>query len=318
MSRSPGRVILFVNLPIVFPSKFPKLRPDMKSLKLLIFTSFLMLLFAASCNKANVTPSTKTGTTLVIVSDNEPSSEIIVGICGAVRSVNPSMEVQFYQSKAFDIPQGAYLLYYVMLNYPKGTYIAGILEPGVSSKRIVYKADDDFILAPDNMLSTRIFNYSPVSQCYFIDNPAVLQGAQPSTLSFEEFYKRAIISLISGTSLSTFGSVCQNPQKFTVQEPLLWKDTIKGEVLFVDNFGNCTTNIPQSLTSNIPLGTVYKLMSDTTTLSIVLGVNNSSVPTGNNVCFINSSQRLELSINMVNLSEKYHMVANSKVFMKRN
>ncbi|MCX6282149.1 MAG: SAM-dependent chlorinase/fluorinase [Bacteroidetes bacterium] len=255
--------------------------------------------------------------TLVIVSDNDQSSDMIVGILGAVRSEYPSITVQFYQSKAFDVYQGAYLLFYTVLNYPKGVCFAGIIEPGANSRRIIYKAGDVFIIAPDNMLSTRIFNYYSGITCYYIENPAVLGGAQPGTLSIQEFYKRSILSLISGTELSSFGSVCANPKKFPVQDPIVSGDTIKGEILFTDNFGNCITNIPQGLVSGYPSGTVLSLTSDTTHLNLVMGTTYSSVPVGSNVCFINSSLRLELSINYGNFSGTYKLGAGSWIALRK-
>lgn len=278
----------------------------------------ISILLLTSCKKQETECYYETPKTLVIISDNDPSSDIIVGILGAVKSAHPDMQVQYFQSKAFDVFQASYLLSMTVLDYPKGTYIAGIVEPGVSSKRIVYKAGNDFILAPDNMLSTMILNNYPLTQCYFIENPLVLGGSLPEDLSFEEFYKRSILSLISGITLSSFGPVCANPRKFQVQDPVISGDTIKGEVLFTDNFGNCVTNIPAGLMTNIPVSTVLNLTSDTTHLTITMGTTYSSVAIGDNVCFINSSQRLELAIDYGDFSGKYKISAGSKINLRRS
>jgi S-adenosylmethionine hydrolase len=275
-----------------------------------------ILLFTA-CTKTETAYYPETSKILVIVTDNDPSSDIMVGILGAVKSSNPGMQVQIFQSKAFDVYQGSYLLSATMMSYPAGTYFAGIVEPGASSKRIVFEAGNKFIMAPDNMLSTRILYNFPTSQCYFIENPVVLGGALPKDISFEEFYKRAILSLISGTPLSNFGSACTNPLKFQIQEPAISGDTVKGEILFADNFGNCITNIPGSLVSDIGIGSVLDLISDTTQMEITMGVTYSSVPVGNNVCFINSSQRLELSVNYGNFAGKYQLGASSKIYLRK-
>jgi len=273
----------------------------------------ILILLITSCKKEERECNYEPPQTLVIISDNDPSSDIIVGILGAVKSAHPDMQIQYFQSKAFDVSQASYLLSMTVLDYPKGTYIAAIVEPGASSKRIVYKAGNDFILAPDNTLSTWILDIYPLTQCYFIENPLVLGGAHPGDLSFEEFYKRSVLSLISGIPPSSFGPVCANPQKFQIQDPVISGDTIKGEVLFTDNFGNCVTNIPASLMTNIPVGTVLNLTSDTTNLTITMGTTYSSVPVGDNVCFINSSQRLELAVDYGDFSGKYHIAAGSKI-----
>ena len=278
---------------------------------------FISILLVTACKKTETVYYHETAKTLVIVSDNDPGSDIIIGILGAVRAAYPDVQIQYFKAKAFDVFEGSYLLSVAMMNYPKGTYVVGIIEPGASSKRIIYQADNKFILAPDNMLSTRILNGYPSAQCYFIENPQVLGGALPGDLSFEEFYKRAILAMISGTPLSGFGPVCANPQKFEVQNPEISGDTIKGEVLFTDNFGNCVTNIPTDLMTNIPIGSLLNLTSDTTHLVITMGESYSSVPVGDNVCFTNSSKRLELSVNYGNFSGKYAIGATSKISLRK-
>ncbi|MEI6436954.1 MAG: SAM-dependent chlorinase/fluorinase [Bacteroidota bacterium] len=285
----------------------------MKPLKSIVSLSVLLILFVTSCTKTETGYYSEPVKTLVIVTDNDPSSDIMVGILGAVRSAYPTANLEFFPSKAFNVFEGSYLLNISMQAYPKGTIVAGIVEPGAGSKRMVFAADGKLLIAPDNMLATRILHSHPATTCYFIENPAVLGGAEPSSLSFEEFYKRAILSLMAGTSLSTFGPVCASPLQFPIQEPVISGDTIKGEVLFTDNFGNCTTNIPLVMVSGIPSGTLLSLVSDTTHLTVTMGVSYSSVPIGSNVCFVNSSQRLELAVNYGNFSGKYNISASSKV-----
>jgi len=48
-------------------------------------------------------------------------------------------------------------------------------------------------------------------------------------------------------------------------------------------------------------------------LTITMGVSYSSVPVGSNVCFVNSSQRLELAVNYGNFSGKFNISASSKI-----
>ncbi|MFZ4569915.1 MAG: SAM hydroxide adenosyltransferase [Bacteroidales bacterium] len=46
---------------------------------------------------------------------------------------------------------------------------------------------------------------------------------------------------------------------------------------------------------------------------MTMGVSYSSVPVGSNVCFVNSSQRLELAVNYGNFSGKFNISASSKI-----
>ena len=90
-----------------------------------LFLVIALLIF--SCTKTETNYYPETAKTLVIVSDNDPSSDIMVGILGAVRTSYPSVNIEFYPSKAFDVFEGSYLLYITMQAYPKGSVIAGIV-----------------------------------------------------------------------------------------------------------------------------------------------------------------------------------------------
>lgn len=283
----------------------------MRKLPLLL----LLVILIQACTKTETNYYPETGKNLVLISDNTPSSDIIVGIMGAVHAAYPQVRIDYYNAKSFDVYEGSYLLYLTVENYPAGTYIAGIVEPGAQSRRIIYQANNETILAPDNMLSTRVLDAWPKTSCTFVDNPAVLGGSPADSLPVAEFYKRAILSMLSDIPVTSFGSPCNDPQKFIVQHPEISGDTVKGEVLFTDNFGNCITNIPKELTSGIAIGTLMNCRVDTSHLTITMGLTYSSVNVGENVCFVNGSQRLQLSVNYGNFSTKYHAAASSKVFL---
>ena len=281
--------------------------------KLAVLLLLLILLQACTKTETNYYPAASKS--LVIISDNTASSDMIVGIMGAVRSAYPTVHIDFFNSKSFDVYEGSYLLYLTLQNYPAGTYIAGIVEPGAQSKRIIYQANNETVLAPDNMLSTRILDAWPGTSCTFVNNPAVLGGSPADSLPVSEFYKRAILSMLSGRPVTSFGSTCSNPETFAVQHPEISGDTLKGEILFTDNFGNCTTNIPKELTGGIATGTVLNCRVDTAKMTITMGVTYSTVPVGENVCFVNGSRRLQLSVNYGNFSSRYHASASSKIFL---
>jgi S-adenosyl-L-methionine hydrolase (adenosine-forming) len=277
-----------------------------------LITGIFLMLSLASCDKEDTDHDSKN---LVIVTDNDPGSYIMVKILGEVRSSFPDIHITYLQSKQFDVYEGAFLMSTAYKSFPAGTVIAGIIEPGANSKRIVFRAGDQLILSPDNSLATLILHDNTGAACYYIENTSVLGGAQPDDLSFEDFYASAICSLISGIPEAGFGTACNSPVTFPVQEPVLNGNSISGQVLFVDNFGNCLTNIPDSLVASLALGTVFTLTADTIQTDLTLGTTYSSVPTGNNVCFINSSKLMELAINYGNFSDTYQLTAGSRFQM---
>jgi len=286
----------------------------------LLFTTWKALLIGAllvfslnSCTKEEIIYKTATPGNLVIISDNDPGSFLMVKIVGDVKSAFPDIHITYLQSKLFDVYEGAFLLNTSLASFPEGSVIVGVVEPGADSRRMVMQIGSKRVLAPDNTLATWILHDHPGSACYYVENPAVFHGAQPNSLAFEDFYSQAIISLISNAPGPFFGAMCSNPATFPVQSPVLHGDTILGQVLFTDNFGNCITNITDSLVQDIPMGTLLALSSDTTQLGITMGSTYSSVPIGENVCFLNSSKQLKLAVNYGNFSQKYSLASGARI-----
>lgn len=293
------------------------MKPKFYSQKLAILTILLMAIFVSCTKDDSVIVTDQVMTDLVIVTDNDPGSYMMVKILGDVRSNYPDVNITFLESKQFDIYEGAFLLNTAFQSFPEGTVVAGIVEPGAGNRRIVFELDARRVIAPDNKLATWILHDNPDVACFYVENPAVLEGNNPDELSFEEFYAEAICSLLSGTPTSQFGTICESPELFQVQEPVVSGNIIYGQITFTDNFGNCITNIPESLFTGLPVGTMFTLQSDTLQVSIELGVTYSSVPVGENVCFINSSNFLELAINYGNFSGTYNVGAGTIIQLSR-
>lgn len=279
---------------------------------------FLILLALTSCKSDDTSTSPAvTADNLVIVTDYNPASYMMVKILGKVHSYYPDIQITCFQSKQYDIYEGAFLLSTSLNSFPAGTVFAGIVDPGAVSKRIVYEVGSKRILAPDNGMSTWIIHDNPAAKCYFIENSSVLEGSAASDLAFEDFYANSICSLIAGTPVSGFGSRCNAPVTFPVQEAKAEGNTIMGQVLFTDNFGNCITNITSDIINAIPAGTVLTLTSGFVQTHITLGTTYASVITGENVCFINSSKFLELAVNYGSFSSKYSLSAGAVVTLSK-
>lgn len=298
-----------------------ELKTGRTSAKIKVYTFVLFIfivLTLTSCKNEDyiLMPEYQT-TNLVIVTDNDPASYSMIKIMGKIRSLFPDLQITYLQCKQFSIYEGAFLLGTALASYPEGTVFAGIVEPGTGNKRLVYQIGSKRVFAPDNGLSTWALHNNPRTNCYFVENPAVLEGARPAELAYEEFYANAICSLIAGVAVQDFGTKCSLPDTFPVQEPQINGNTILGQILFTDNFGNCITNITETYMNNIPAGTLFTLKSDSVETTIKLGTTYSSVPEGENVCFINSSKFLELAINYGNFSERYNLSSGASFQISR-
>ena len=282
--------------------------------KLKRFVLLFVLLMAFACTQKE-TIYKYSDRTLVIVSDNNQATEMMTYIMGGVRAAYQDVEIHYFQTKPFDIKEASYLLVEAVENYPTGTYFAAIVEPGTNSERIIFETHGKRVLCPDNGICSWTVNNNPAENYYFIDDPKVYMKS--SDLSYQDFYQFAILSMLSDKPLSGFGEICTSPVVYEIQNPVFENDTTKGEVIFVDNFGNCITNIMQSDLGNAAVGDIFGVIADDSEFEITYGTTYSSVPVGDNVCFINGNTRLEMSVNYGDLSAKYNIQAGTKVFLSK-
>jgi S-adenosylmethionine hydrolase len=285
---------------------------EMKKLKLLGLAAMLVMAFACTEKETIYKYSDRT---LVIVSDNNQATEMMTYIMGGVRAAYPDVEIHYFQTKPFDIKEASYLLVEAVENYPVGTYFAAIVEPGTNSERIIFETNGKRVLCPDNGVCSWTVNGNPAENYYFVDDPKVYMKS--SDISFQDFYQFAILSMLSDKPLSGFGEICTSPVVYEIQNPVFENDTTKGEVIFVDNFGNCITNITQSELGNAAIGSLFSVVADDSEFEMTYGTTYSSVPVGENVCFINGNIRLEMSVNYGDLSSKYNIQAGTKVFLSK-
>jgi len=285
----------------------------MNNIKVIGFLVFLFLAFACTEKYSDFNYHNRT---LVILSDNNEGTDIMLAIQGAVRASYPDVEIDYFQTRQFDVKEASYILNEAIQDYPTGTYFAAIVEPGADMNRIVFETGGKRVLCPDNGIASWTIANNPAEKYYFVDDPKVY--VKSLALPVQEFYQYAILSLLSDRSLNGFGEICSSPVVYTIQSPVIENDTIKGEVLFTDNFGNCISNLLSSLFADATTGDKFSVIADTSEFEITFGTSYSSVPVGDNVCFMNTSGRLEMAINYGDLSDKYNIHSGTKVFFHKS
>jgi putative ABC transport system substrate-binding protein len=278
----------------------------------------LSIIILNSCTENNTTNVVGFDKTLVLITDNEPQTEIVLGIMGAVRKSYPNVDVQIIKCKDYDISEAGYLLEVSAMLYPDNTCFAVIVEPGANNKRIVMQSGGRKVLASDNGLTTRFRKiYNPAS-INFVDKLSLFSGnyTKIEDVPFEQFYRESIIHLLSDKSMSNFGSICNTPVEIEISQPKNESGVITGEVLFVDNFGNCETNITKNFITGLAVGDIIEISNGNNKFYAKLGTTYTSVENNENVAFINSRGKLEISVNFGNMSDRYNLNSGSKVSIK--
>ncbi|HPI21251.1 MAG TPA: SAM-dependent chlorinase/fluorinase [Candidatus Kapabacteria bacterium] len=285
----------------------------MKYCKFLMLVFLMIILIAACTDETNIINQTVTKKTVVIISDNSPTTDIIIRVSGEIISKHPEFDIRYIQVEPFNYIEASYIIDLTAQTLPKGSYIIGIVDPETSTKKMVFKADGKYILAPDNGLATRIFNRGNIDSIYYAENPTLIGGDVQENLSYEDFYTATVSSFLSNIPLNQFGTKVENPVKFDIYPAKFENDTLSGEISITDNFGNCVANIPDSLLTHFKVGDILKIEAGNTHFFAKYGTGYSSVNVGLNVAFKNSSKRLEISVNYGDMSSRYSISAGMKL-----
>jgi S-adenosylmethionine hydrolase len=148
-----------------------------------------------------------------------------------------------------NVLRAALLLGYCAPFFPNGTVHVCVVDPGVGTMRrgMIAHLGRMVYIGPDNGLITMIFDKAlaenePI-KIYSLDNPAYRLDPVSSTFHGRDIFAPAAAYFIKGVPLKSFGPQINDPILLHIPEPLITESGLKGEILYIDAFGNLATNI---------------------------------------------------------------------------
>jgi len=151
-----------------------------------------------------------------------------------------------------DVHTAAFMLASAAPAFPEGTVHVAVVDPEVGSSRRVLAAEGGghLYLAPDNGLLTlvaqrrRLFGGSAAAgRVVAVENASFFRADVASTFHGRDIFAPLAAALASGTPLEGLGPQVEAIERFDVPLPQRQENTIRGQVLHVDPFGNLITNI---------------------------------------------------------------------------
>jgi len=194
--------------------------------------------------------------------------------------------------KAFDIREAAYTLRNSYHYFPKGTiHIVHINSTDADRRVLIAKHDGHYFLTFDNGILSLAFGSTP-HETYQI-NDELTEG---DSLLFENCISRAINLLLTEYKPSDFAHLTTNAVNYRALQPVIGPSSIRGTVVYIDNYGNAITNITEKMFRDFTGGRKYSVLVNVGSTKTV-GTNYSDVEEGEMVCLINTSGNLEIAIN---------------------
>lgn len=256
---------------------------------------------------------------LVIIADDEPSSDLIIKLKGLVNEEHPNVNIHYFQAKPFDISEASYLLKIASESYPEDTYFAVIVDPGLNDDKLIIKSGTRTLIAPDNGVSTRFLDMFAPDEIHRINNLSLFDTEHNKITDIppEIFYPESINYMLGDMPASEFGEKTSQIEMLDITSPAFNNGIAEGEVLYVNNFGNCETNLSKDIMDNFQIGDILEVSTDEHTFFAVFGNNYSAADINQNVVVLTGNENLRLAVNYGNISERYNLHSGTKITIKK-
>lgn len=175
-----------------------------------------------------------------------------VGIMkGVILSINPLATVVdiTHGIKPQNIIEAAYAIEAGFKSFPHKTIHIVVVDPGVgSSRRPILIATDHYFIGPDNGVFSRIYSSSESFSVINLTAEHYFLPQRSSTFHGRDIFAPVAAWLSKGISISKFGEPIQKYTELSMPVPLKPSpEVIEGKVVYIDHFGNATTNITAQL-----------------------------------------------------------------------
>ena len=224
---------------------------------------------------------------------------VILERCPSARLVDLSHEVPRH-----DVRTAAFMLVSAAPAFPEGTVHLAVVDPGVGGSRRVLAAEADghLYVAPDNGVLTLVtqggrLTGPPPSRARVVavENKVHFRRDVSSTFHGRDIFAPVAATLAGGTALDSLGPEVETIERFPLPKPQRHDNTIRGQVLYVDPFGNLVTNVPGEMLEPFDRSRIEVVVSGAVIRTLCSAY--SEVAPGMLLAYIGSAGLLEVAVN---------------------
>ena len=246
----------------------------------------------------------------------------VLTACPQARVVDLSHEVPPY-----DVDLGAWQLWDSAREFPPGTVVVAIVDPGVGTARrpVVFQTGSGtWFVGPDNGLFTVVEREMRPGVFREITNPEWMRRGKISA----SFHGRDIFGptaghLACGTNFEEAGPLVTDPIRLQLVPARMETGAegrrIAGKVLISDHYGNLQTDIPGEMLDSLGVtrGASVKVEIGGTALTMPFLRTYGDVPEGKPLVIVASTGRLEVALNQASAAERFGAKRGAAVRMMR-
>ncbi|HMK48910.1 MAG TPA: SAM-dependent chlorinase/fluorinase, partial [Thermodesulfovibrionales bacterium] len=175
----------------------------------------------------------------------DPFAGIIKGV---ILGINPTANIVdlTHGISPQNIMQAAFAIEASFQYFPQKSVNVVVVDPGVGSVRrpIIVAADNRYFVGPDNGIFTRLYASAESFEVVHVTAEHYFLPSRSSTFHGRDVFAPVAGWLSRGVDILNFGELIADFVTIPIPAPASPSDNIiEGEVVYIDTFGNLTTNI---------------------------------------------------------------------------
>jgi S-adenosylmethionine hydrolase len=222
-----------------------------------------------------------------------------------------------HKIEKFNIRMGAYVLASASLYFPKGTIHVAVVDPSVGTRRhpILIQAKNSYYIGPDNGVLALAAKNQGIEHVYEISNRKLMMQKISNTFHGRDVFAPAAAHLANGTLPVNFGPEIHDIVMSKFAKIVRRKNTLVGEVLHIDDFGNIITNFGDIELRLINAKNAIGIKLKNVRLKLKLCKAYANVKPQEPLAIMGSHGFLEISINQGNAAETFKIQYGDKIIL---
>jgi S-adenosyl-L-methionine hydrolase (adenosine-forming) len=240
---------------------------------------------------------------------------------GAILSLHPTAQLVdlSHEVGAFDVRAAAYLLDASARYFPTRTIFVAVVDPGVGTARrpvLLATQAEKFYVGPDNGLFTRVLEREGFKAAYVLTQSAYFLPQVSATFHGRDLFGPVAAHLARGVEPAQFGPCLADLVRLPYTRPQRHGETVIGEVIHLDHYGNIATNIPSAMLSELVPGQWLALTLADHTQSMPFVETYGAGPQDQCVCLINSNGEFEMALPRGNAAVHLEVRVGARVVLR--
>ena len=239
-------------------------------------------------------------------------------IKGVILGLQPRAQIVdiTHEIPAGDVRAGAFALAASYKFFPKQTVHVAVIDPGVGSRRraIAVQTVNYLFVGPDNGVLSLALAREKIKAVHQITNAQLFLRPISNTFHGRDIFAPVAAKLSQGLPLRRVGSPIKEFLKLSVPEPQRTANSIKGEITYIDRFGNAITNIDNTKLASLAEGLREIILRGKRLCE--LQPFYQAVPPGYPVAVPGSSGFLELALNGGSVAKDFHLNVGQAVILR--